>query len=413
MKRFFRQIFILLFISWHLCAYAQQQNYSVDEGYAIHDSINNSRWDIGGRLSHYSFRFMSEFFPVAIITKPTTAFRFIEKPMDGIETIKLKIGNDSLRFADYLQTKHINSFIVVHKGTIVFERYFSMQPEEQHTLQSCTKVITSTLITQLINEKKIDIELPVETYLPELKQTDWGGIAVKHILNMRSGMIGSEISDNMGGFTNPKHSYYSFDEALGVVPKVDTVVSSVFDYVGTMKSKLPAGQEAEYNSMCTFILGWIAEKITGKKYSDLVSQRIWKPMGASSDAYVCISDKGIPMPHHGISATLRDLARFGMLYTYSEIRARKESIISFNQLKEIFNTPATDFGFEKFQWGYQWDMARDGIMMKGGFGGQAIYVDPERDLVIAYFNHIDKNWQRDNMISAKALNEIRSIIDRQ
>lgn len=86
---------------------------------------------------------------------------------------------------------------------------------------------------------------------------------LKHILNMRSGMIGSEMSENMGGFS-PKHPYYSFEEALGIMPKVDTIVSSVFDYVGSMKRKLAAGQEADYNSMNTFILGWIAEKVTGK-----------------------------------------------------------------------------------------------------------------------------------------------------
>ena len=35
-------------------------------------------------------------------------------------------------------------------------------------------------------------------------------------------------------------------------------------------------------------------------------------------------------------------------------------------------------------------MARDGILIKGGFGGQAILIDPERDLVIAYFNHVER-----------------------
>lgn len=133
-------------------------------------------------------------------------------------------------------------------------------------------------------------------------------------------------------------------------------------------------------------------------------------MGASSDAYICISDKGVPWTHGGISATLRDFARLGMLYTHSEIKARKERNISFTQIKDIFNTPQLDLGFEKFQWGFQWDWARDGFMMKGGFGGQAIYIDPEQDLVIACFNHIDKNWMQDNMISAKALNEIRSMV---
>ena len=391
---------------------SQQLNYSTIEAYAIHDSINKSRWDIGGRLSHYSFRFMSEFFPVAIIEKPTASFSFLNKPVKAIEEIKVKRGNDSLRLDSYLQKLHINSFIVVHKGNVVYEKYFSMRPGEQHTLQSSTKVVTSTLITQLINEKKININLPVEKYLPELKNTDWQGTSVKDILNMRSGMKGSETSDNMGGFTNPQHLYYHFEEALGVLPVVDSIVPSVFDYVASIKRRLPAGQEAEYHSMNTFVLGWLAERVTGKKYAELVSEKIWKPMGASSDAYVCISNKGVPWSHGGISATLRDFARFGMLFTKSEIINHKERNISFAQLKEIFNTPQLDRGFEKFQWGYQWDIAREGILMKGGFGGQALLIDPERELVIAYFNHVDKDWMSNNMVSSKAVNEIRKAIDK-
>ena len=119
----------------------------------------------------------------------------------------------------------------------------------------------------------------------------------------------------------------------------------------------------------------------------------------------------MPWTHGGISATLRDYARFGMLYTKNKIIADKEQNISFAQLKEIFDAPQMDFGFEKFQWGYQWDVARDGILMKGGFGGQAILIDPERDLVIAYFNHVDKDWMTMNLISWKAVNEIRRVID--
>lgn len=410
MYRFF--LFLIVFITG-LCltVRSQQMNYTAREAYAIHDSINKSRWDIGGRLSHYSFRFMSEFFPSATINKPDVPFPFTEKPLKKIENINLVNGKDSLRLDDYLKQLHINSLIVVHKGNIVYERYFSMQPEERHTLQSSTKVITSTLIAQLVNEKKMDLNQPVETYLPELKNTDWQGTSVKDILNMRSGMKGSETSDNMGGFTNPLHPYYSFEEALGLLPVVESVVPSVFDYVASIKRKLPAGQEAEYNSINTFILGWIAERVTGKRYPELVSEKIWKPMGASSNAYVCISNKGVAWTHGGISATLRDFARFGMLYTKSEIKRQKEKNISFAQLKDIFSTSQVDQGFEKFQWGYQWDIAREGIIMKGGFGGQALLIDPERDLVIAYFNHVDAEWMNNNMVSSTAINEIRRVID--
>ena len=90
MKRLlFSNYLFVVFVAMQFSAGAQQSTYTAAEAYAIHDSINNSRWDIGGRLSHYSFRFMSEFFPVAIIEKPATAYRFSEKPLKGIENINL------------------------------------------------------------------------------------------------------------------------------------------------------------------------------------------------------------------------------------------------------------------------------------------------------------------------------------
>lgn len=128
-------------------------------------------------------------------------------------------------------------------------------------------------------------------------------------------------------------------------------------------------------------------------------------MGASSDAYVCLSDQGIPWSHGGISATLRDLVRFGMLFTHSEIKAKHESLISFQQLKEIFDAPPIENSFAPFKWAYQWDLANDGIMMKAGFGGQALYIHPEKEIVIACYNYVDEDWGM-NMISEVALNEI-------
>src|SRR5690606_17428467 len=139
---------------------SQQLNYSNSESYAIHDSINKSRWDMGGPLSHYTFRFMSEFFPVAMIEKPVTAFGFKERELKGIEQITINNCNEPIGFEAYLQQLHINGFIVVHKGTIVYERYLSMHPNELHTLQSVTKVVTSTLIAQLINEGKLNRDAP-------------------------------------------------------------------------------------------------------------------------------------------------------------------------------------------------------------------------------------------------------------
>lgn len=51
-------------------------------------------------------------------------------------------------------------------------------------------------------------------------------------------------------------------------------------------------------------------------------------------------------------------------------------------------------------------MASDGVMMKGGFGGQALCIHPEKEIVVAYYNYVDEDWGINNMISDAALNEI-------
>ncbi|NCU05796.1 MAG: beta-lactamase family protein [Chitinophagaceae bacterium] len=405
MKHAIQYLLSCLFIVMQFSSSAQQVYYSTTEAAAIHDSIAQSRWDVGGRLSQYSFRYMSEFFPIGVIQRSGQPYPFRYSPAKSLSNISISLNSETLSLDDYLKKLHIAGFIVVHKGTIVYEKYFSMLPQDQHTLQSVTKVITSTLITGLMNEKKININQPIETYIPELKGTDWQGISVKDILNMRSGMDIRSIDFSSGPFTNPKHKNYQLEAALGILPKTANTSSSVYSVIAGFKKDTVPGLQAAYSNINTFVLGWLAEKVTGKKYTDLVSERIWKPMGAGSDAYVCLSDKGIPWMHGGISATLRDLARFGMLFTYSDIRLRKESIISFEQLKEIFAAAPVQNYFAPFKWAYQWDMASDGVMMKSGFGGQALYIAPEKETVIAYYNYVDEDWGM-NMISDAALNEL-------
>lgn len=404
MKNNVRSVLSLLLMVMYSGSSAQL-HYTPKESEAIHDSLRQSRWDIGGRLSQYSFRYMSEFFPVAIINKAEQPFQFGYSPSKSFDNIIVKSKKENQSLEEHLKKLHVTSCIVVHKGTIVYEKYFSMLPGDAHTLQSVTKVITSLLITNLVNEKKIDVQGSIEKYIPELKGSDWQGISVKDILHMRSGMDIRSIDFETGPFTNPVHKNYQLESSLGILPEAAGTPASVFNYIAGMKKDTSAGLEAAYSNINTFVLGWLAEKVTGKKYADLVSERIWQPMGASSNAYVCLSQKGIPWPHGGMSATLRDLARFGMLFTKSDLQKRKETLISFAQIKEIFDAPAVKNPMAPFKWAYQWDLASDGVMMKGGFGGQALYVHPEKEIVIACYNYVDKDWGM-NMISETALSEI-------
>ena len=404
-------IWTLLSVGINRVSIAQQIHYTTQETFAIHDSIQKSRWDIGGSLSKYSFRYMSEFFPVGVINKSLQTYEFRINPKKSIVNINVTSKSEKLSLEQYLNKRHISSFIVVHKGSVVYEKYFSMLSEDQHTLQSITKVITSLLITNLINEKKINIDHSIDKYITELKGSDWDGITVRDILHMRSGMDSKSIDFESGPFTNPQHKNYQLESALGAVPKVDNTPISAYEFIKGLKKDKDAGLAAEYSNINTFVLGWLAEKVTRKRYVDLVSERIWKPMGASSNAYVCLSDKGLAWTHGGISATLRDLARFGTLFTKSEIQKRKESLISFSQIKEMFDAKPIEDPIAPFKWAYQWDIASNGIIMKGGFGGQVLLVHPEKEIVIAYFNYVDKDWSINNMISEAVVKDIIKAIE--
>jgi len=377
-------------------AFCQELIYNANESYVMHDSIVKSRWDWGGIISDYSFRHMSEFFPVAIIECPAESRVLHSLPRNYISQIKIKPQadssqtNGSITFEKYLQSIHLSSIIILHKDTILFEKYYGMLPGELHTLQSVSKVITSTLIAQLENEKKIDIIKPVETYLTELTGTDWQGISVKNILDMKSGIEGAEVIPGTHPFTDPKNTHYQFEAALGVVPKTAETPLSIYKYIASLKRAWKQGEKTEYNSINTFVLGWIVEKITGKKYADIVADMIWKPIGASSNAYVCISNNGSPCCNAGISTTLKDLARFGLLFTNGDIKQRKERIISYGQINKIQQTGES---------GYQWDEAEvGGGMLKTGFGGQGIYVNPQKNIVIAYFNFVNDDWKDVEML---------------
>ncbi|KAH7336614.1 beta-lactamase/transpeptidase-like protein [Rhexocercosporidium sp. MPI-PUGE-AT-0058] len=48
----------------------------------------------------------------------------------------------------------------------------------------------------------------------------------------------------------------------------------------------------EYISTNADLMGWVIERVTGKKFAEVVSELIWQPMGAESDAYITLDHGG-------------------------------------------------------------------------------------------------------------------------
>ena len=126
-------------------------------------------------------------------------------------------------------------------------------------------------------------------------------------------------------------------------------------------------------------------------------------MGVEGPLLVHLSPDGIALGHGLLSVRLRDLARFGMLYTPSWNTIAIEQIVTPEILRRTrapyrsrefyragpsgkkFMERLGDFDIRSAgrQWDAIWD---DGDFFKSGFNTQGIYVSPNRDLVIAYFS---------------------------
>jgi hypothetical protein len=114
-----------------------------------------------------------------------------------------------------------------------------------------------------------------------------------------------------------------------------------------------------------------------------------------------LTPDGTAVAHGLLSTTLRDFARYAMLFTPSWHRAAHEQVVSDEVLKRLqtagnpkayedsatHKSDTTYFGEEPHMNSYQFDSVfSDGAMFKHGNLAQGIYVDPARDVVGVYFS---------------------------
>jgi CubicO group peptidase (beta-lactamase class C family) len=130
------------------------------------------------------------------------------------------------------------------------------------------------------------------------------------------------------------------------------------------------------------------ERASGKRLPQLVSELIWQPMGAEESACFTVDRAGYALADGGLNATLRDYARFGLIYrddgTFNGrnivpadwIRATRKG--DHTIFREPYNVVTPNGAYRNQFWIE--DVSREAIMCRGVFG-QMIYIDPAYELV--------------------------------
>ena len=93
--------------------------------------------------------------------------------------------------------KFNGSVLVSDKGQVIYKKGFGManmewdipnQPNTKHRLGSITKQFTALLILQLAAESKLDLQVPITTYLPDYPKASGDIITTHHLLTHSSGI---------------------------------------------------------------------------------------------------------------------------------------------------------------------------------------------------------------------------------
>jgi CubicO group peptidase (beta-lactamase class C family) len=340
---------------------------------------------------------------------PTTMVSRQGNVVDLATAIDPKVGQTRVENAagganlsDYLWStaSRAQGMVVVHRGRIVFEDYPGMRPSDFHVWMSVAKTTVSLVVHLLAEEGKIDVEKPIDSYMPALRNTEWAGTRVIDVLDMASGM---DIVENQAGREDPRSVIARYNFAKSGEKNADGEKETLFELIRSAKRSGPAGKAFDYSSINTTLLVLLAETVENKRWSDIYQERVWSKMTVEGDLQVAIAPDSTPLPHGLVASRLRDMARYGMLYTPSWNKAARERIVSqayVRQIqtggrKEIFLKgelgnlvtsaifPASPPSANHWQWDAVWP---DGDFFKGGVYGQGLYVSPAKDLVIAWFS---------------------------
>ncbi len=296
----------------------------------------------------------------------------------------------SMTWGQAFDANYTDGVLVLHKGKVVYERYAgALKPEKQHMSMSVTKSFFGLIGAILVAEGKLDENAKVAQYVPELKDSGFGDATIRNLLDMRTGIQYTE------GYMDPKSEIWTHMFAGRVLPRPPGYQGpdNFYAFMPTVKKQGEHGGEFAYKTINTDVLGWVISRVTGKSVGQNLTERIWSKLGMEQDAYFAVDSLGTEFAGGGLNASLRDMARFGEMMR-NQGRFNGQQIIPAAVVQDIAKggdksafPQATYTTLPGWSYRNMWWVSGNehGAYSARGIHGQAIYVDPKAEMVIARF----------------------------
>lgn len=317
----------------------------------------------------------------------------------------------------FLKATDTNGLIILHRGKIVYEFYGSgMTPATPHILMSVSKSILGLLAGILVDRGVFQVEQLITDWVPEVGKTGYAEATLRDLLDMRAGIL---FDEDYLATSGPIIAYRKAQNWDPLDPGDEpSDLRSFFRSLTDADGK--HGGDFHYVSPNTDLLGWVIERASGRRYADLVSELLWRPMGAAHSAYITVDRLGAPRCAGGFCATTGDLALVGQLMV-ERGRYGGKQIVPESWIDDILangDAQAWDAGdfatyFPKVPVHYRskWYvlLGQKPMMFAVGVHGQNLVVDPENEIVISKFSSQAKAMDEQRiLLTMRGIEAIRS-----
>ena len=340
-------------------------------------------------FSRWSFRNAAELVPSARIATDTPQTLPPRMRNPGLMASPLRPGSDET-IAWFLARSQTDSFLMSRNGRIVAEWHGTgVERADPHLVFSITKSITALVFAILEEDGLVDPALPVVMLLPETRNSAFGDATLRELLDMRVSMNFEESYMSDGDYARYRRAM------LWNPPVAGQPDEGLFKMLCSLKKGAePHGGAHAYQSPNSDMLGVVIETASGRRFPDLVSDLIWKPLGTSADAFLTVDRFGAPRTAGGLSCRPHDLLLLGEMMLNEGVGQSGRIVPArfFEDMMENGDSEAwakgdqADFlpqGRYRSQWYQVGGESR--AFLAAGIHGQYLYVDPDSRTVLVKF----------------------------
>tara|TARA_Y100000992_G_C21269213_1_gene495713 strand:- start:375 stop:1529 length:1155 start_codon:yes stop_codon:yes gene_type:complete len=309
--------------------------------------------------------------------------------------------------------KYFCSLIVGKKQEIIYEKYAKdFSKNTPQTIMSITKMFLNLFIGELLEDKKINLNDKISSYLPNIG-SGYASATIQEVLDMN--LINSYSED----YNDPYTSSFLHEPVCGWrLPNILGDVMSQEEYLNNIEAKKNkdiknTSNLSHYKSANTDVLGVLVEKISGKPLRDWFL-KVVEAAGFEDALYMGTDRFGMPWISGGACLISRDFLRYGLLFSRKGKGVDNRKVGSEKFINDTLKNKGTKYmelSKDKFLYYSNSTMKSENWIGHSGLGGQFLAINLKTGIVASYFSVIDTKSGTDEDYKRDMINMLADIVN--